>query len=493
MFPALKNFSQNLRNKLPSANFKIPNFSLIIILLVIFSLGIGTGYKFFGQNKNQILQNQVQKDPYISFLGEIYDKIKENYWDTISDEQLVNLYKQSAEKITGRPQKVVTISKPQPSNPNQAQVPSGNSANLSLDLQGSSISDLKILNQENQKPEANQKQALEQMLKNILKDLDDSKKKEFAKTLAAAVLANLSPNARSGLFTQKQETQLKNTVQNINPEKDLYKDLGLAKGASSEAVQQAYQTKAEELKKENTPQAQEKLKQLSYNKDVLTDTDKKKNYDAAGIEPTTASRLVTPDIAYLKFVKFSPTTYEEFVKIVNSYDKANGPKALIFDLRGNIGGAIDALPFFLGNFLGDKQYAYEFLHKGEYETFKTLGAKLPGLTRLKQIVVLIDNQTQSSAELMASALKRYHFGVLVGEATKGWGTVEKVFPLNSQFDQGEKYSLLLVHSITIRNDGQPIEGRGVEPDINIKDPNWEQKLFEYFRYPELIEAIKKVT
>lgn len=44
-----------------------------------------------------------------------------------------------------------------------------------------------------------------------------------AAQIAQTVLASLAPSGRSGLFTQKQETELKNKVENINPEKDLYK------------------------------------------------------------------------------------------------------------------------------------------------------------------------------------------------------------------------------------------------------------------------------
>jgi len=40
---------------------------------------------------------------------------------------------------------------------------------------------------------------------------------------------------------------------------------------------------------------------------------------------------------------------------------------------------------------------------------------------------LIDGGTQLSAEEMVVAIKKYNVGVVVGESTRGWGTVEKVF------------------------------------------------------------------
>lgn len=475
---------------------RIPKLSLGILTLIIFIFGLGlfTGSTYVYKQTAKETQTQTQ-DKYAAFILESYDKILTNYWENISGQQLTTIYKQATERITGKLQKLATEDN---AKNNQQNINSNNPALRanplapSLDLQGTSINDLKLLTKQDKKQLSSSREALEKMLIKVTDELEPSKKKEFALTLVTTILSGLQPAGRSGLFTQKQKEQLTNTVQNINPDKDLYQDLGLEKGASEEAVEKAYQQKEAELIREDSPQAREKLKQLSYAKDVLTDIDKKKNYDSNKVEPTISSKEIDSNIAYLKFDKFSPTSYEEFIKSVNSYAKEDGPKALIFDLRGNIGGAIDSLPFFLGNFLGDKQYIYDFLSKSEYESYKSVGTKLAGLKRMRQVVILIDNQTQSSAELLAASLKRYHFGILLGAPTKGWGTVEKIFQLDNQLDENEKYSMLLVHSITLRDDNQPIEGRGVEPDINITSPDWERQVFEYFRYPELVDAVKSV-
>ena len=307
--------------------------------------------------------------------------------------------------------------------------------------------------------------------------------KETAAKIAQTVLASLNPQGRSGLYTTKQEEQLKNTVSNINPEKDLYKDLGVNKESSKGAIEQAFQNKVRA-----EPQ---KAKELSYAKDVLTRQDTKARYDQNQVEPTIFTKIISSTL-YMQFKKFSPTSYDEFIKAFDSYKDDQTLTGLIFDLRGNIGGAIDATAYFLGNFIGKNQYAFDFYHKGEYEPFKTPTDKLPSITKYKQMVILIDNNTQSSAEMMTASLKKYHVGIVLGTPTKGWGTVEKVFPLDNQFEAANKYSLFLVHSITLRDDNLPIEGRGVEPDINIKNTIWEQQLFSYFRNQQLILAIKSV-
>ena len=94
---------------------------------------------------------------------------------------------------------------------------------------------------------------------------------------------------------------------------------------------------------------------------------------------------------------------------------------------------------------------------------------------------------------MAASFKKFHIGVVIGEHTKGWGTVERVFPIDNQFSDKEKYSLFLVHSITLRDDNQPIEGRGVDPDIKISDPNWQSQLLQYFNNPALVTSVASLT
>ena len=411
---------------------------------MIFLLGAGIGYSLFVHSKSVQVFKTEEKNTSKAFLGESYDKIKNNFWDNISDAQLIELFKLAAEKNGSRP--------------------------LPFKIESREKLISEILSVQN--------------------DMSDEQKKKFIPATLGTVLASLNPAGRSGLYTTKQEEQLKNTVENVNPEKDLYKDLGVSKGVSSDEVEKAYQTLSEELKKEASPQAQEKLKAITYAKDVLTEEDKKARYDQKGVEPTIFSKIAVPSILYVQFKKFSPTSYDEFQKVFESYKDDLSLTGLIFDLRGNIGGAIDATPIFLGHFIGKNAYAFDFYRKGEYLPFKTPTDKLPSVTRFKQVVILVDGNTQSSAELMAVSFKKYHVGVVLGVPTKGWGTVERVFPLENQIDSSEKYSIFLVHSITLRDDNQPIEGRGVDPDINIKNPDWAQQLFSYFRNNQLIDAVK---
>lgn len=334
----------------------------ILVFVLIFLAGLGIGLFANLPKKEKI---ETEKNTPQAFVAEVYDKIKENYWDNISDAQLLELFNSAlGEKFENK----------------------------------------------------------EKLLQFLDKNKVDSPK------VIRAVLASLNPTGRSGLYTQKQEITLKNTVENRNPK-------------------------------------------------------------TGKVEPTISNKIIPPSTFYVKFDKFSPTSLEEFQKAFDSHKDNATLSCLILDLRGNVGGAIDATSYFLGYFLGKGQYAFDFYHKGEYQPFKTQTDKLPGISKYKQVVVLVDQNTQSSAEMMAAALKKYHAGVVVGVPTKGWGTVEKVFPLDNQISKEEKYSIFLVHSITLRDDNQPIEGRGVEPDVDIRDPGWTKKLLAYFNNQTLVEAV----
>ena len=161
-------------------------------------------------------------------------------------------------------------------------------------------------------------------------------------------------------------------------------------------------------------------------------------------------------------------------------------------MRGNIGGAIDSLPYFLGPFIGQDNYAYQFYQQGNKEDFKTVTGWLNSLVRYKKVVILINGGTQSTAEVMAAALKKYNVGVIVGTTTKGWGTVEKVFPIDNQIDAEEKFSLFLVHHLTVGDDGQAIEGRGIEPMININDKNWQKELLQRFDNQKIVKIVEEI-
>lgn len=423
----------------------LKKFRYFVIAIAVLIIGLFGAYFL---NKNRLFDKlNAPKSKYSAFLIETYDVIKENYWDKIPETQLIDLYSSGIEKIGSQ----IIIQKPK------------------------------------------DRQGLIKTIDGALEKIgDDTKKKEFSATLADAVLASLPPQGRSRLYSQKEETSLSNNVNNINPGEDMYKDLGVSKDASQTAIQKTYEVQSQNLVKDTSAEGKAKLAQVTKAYQTLSDATSKKIYDQTGIESTMEYKLVNPNVFYIHLTKFSPTTNDELSRVTVKVDRGDTLDTLILDLRDNIGGAIDGLPYFLGPFIGNDQYAYQFFHQGEKIDFKTKTGWLNSLVRYKKIVVLINGGTMSSAEVMAATLKKYNVGVLVGTQTKGWGTVERVFELQNQIDNNEKYSVFLVHSLTLREDGKPIEGVGVEPNIDITNKSWEKELYSRFGSQILIDAIKEV-
>lgn len=415
------------------------------LILLIFLAGAGAGLWF----KKTGSRSAKPQDPHLAFLFEVYEKIQENYWDKVSDQQLVDLYLKATEKLVGQPQ---------------------------------------VLKEEN-------KENLRENLEAVLEKLEEEeKKKEFSSQLADIVLANLKPFGRSRIYTKKEEKALADNVKNVAA-KDHYQVLEVDKEVDPETIQGAYEEKKQALEPEIAVSevAKKEYERVLLAYRVLSDEISRHLYDEKGVDPTMDYHLLNSRILYLHHKKFSPTSLEELQKITEKVDNQEGLDTLIYDLRDNIGGSIDLLPYFLGPFIGKDQYAYQFLHQDEKTDFKTRIGWLNSLVRYKKVIILINENTQSSAEVAAAVLKKYNAGLLMGKTTRGWGTVEQVFKIDNQLSGEESYSIFLVHSLTLRDDGQPIEGKGVDPLISLEDDNWEAQLLQYFHYPELIKAIKEVT
>jgi C-terminal processing protease CtpA/Prc len=270
----------------------------------------------------------------------------------------------------------------------------------------------------------------------------------------------------------------------------------VANNASPQQIQKSYTQQAAALSKQNTPQAKQQLAKINNAYATLSQPAIKQLYDAQGIQATIISKQLSPKIFYMHFTRFSPSTsITEFTNAINSISSQPATlDTLIFDLRGNIGGDLDLIPQMLGFFVGQNQVAYQFLQQGRYQSFMTSADKLPGLERFKHIVILIDGQDQSSTELLAGALKKFQVGILVGQKTFGWGTVEneQPFPIADQFDFNQVYSVHLVTALTVVQGQQPIQGNGVLPDIDTGDNTWPAKLTAATGDPTLTQTVKSL-
>lgn len=425
---------------------KVILIGLSLIVVVVVSYGGYTLYTKYAHGEMLKSSRVEEGDVYTQFVMEGYDLIQKNYWSKLDQDKYATLFQLSV----------------------------GKAMNLAVPPLLSTST----------------RSGVSTMVETALSTLTSTTtKKQAAVDILTVATYNLEPVGRNGVMSEKQEVALRQNVSNINPTEDLYKNIGVEKGAPAEVVAEAAKVKEEELSKVDTPEAKAELQKVVYAKKVLTSEYDKKMYDESQIEPTISGKILGTTL-YLAISKISPTTLREFGIIVDRASTTPKLDSMVIDFRGNIGGALDFLQYFLGAFIGQNQFAFDLFHQDEYQVQRTTIAKFEPLARYKELAILTDNMTQSTAELTAAVFKHLHLATIVGGTTRGWGTVENTFPLTTVIDPNEKYSLFLVHSLTLRDDNQPIEGKGVTPDVDVNDANFSSELRAVLRNQSLIKAVE---
>jgi C-terminal processing protease CtpA/Prc len=149
-------------------------------------------------------------------------------------------------------------------------------------------------------------------------------------------------------------------------------------------------------------------------------------------------------------------------KVDELMSKASKRKALILDLRGNGGGDEVTLLRLIGHFF-DKDIAIGEI-KRRKET-KPLVAKSQGDKAYKgQVVVLIDSESGSAAEVFARVIQLEKRGTIIGDQTAGAVMRGKYHSHKLGLDVVIFYGAIITDADLLMTDGKSLEGVGVIPD-----------------------------
>ena len=197
--------------------------------------------------------------------------------------------------------------------------------------------------------------------------------------------------------------------------------------------------------------------------------------------PEVNSKIVSPNIGYIKINSFGAKTYSEFVKAYRQL-KLQGAKKFILDLRNNPGGYLEMAIKMSELFLDRGKIILKEIQRNEGE--KAIVSEGPGTIKEK-VVILINNGSASASEIFAGAL-RDNLGVkLIGEKSFGKGSVQQTFPLNGNL-------LKLTIAYWLIPQGTKIEGNGLKPDIEVKDLKESEKEKNPNYDPTLEKAIEVI-
>lgn len=136
--------------------------------------------------------------------------------------------------------------------------------------------------------------------------------------------------------------------------------------------------------------------------------------------------LIKPGVGYIRLTQFNETTDREIAEALKMLG-ANSLDGIILDMRGNPGGLLNEAVAVGDMFLEKDQLIVSYHGRNAPErNFRAVrgnqGLAVP-------LVVLVNNNSASAAEIVSGAIQDHDRGLVVGETTFGKGLVQTVQPL----------------------------------------------------------------
>ncbi len=197
--------------------------------------------------------------------------------------------------------------------------------------------------------------------------------------------------------------------------------------------------------------------------------------DAIPIRSIESSFEIAEGIGYVKLGQFARTSFTELEQSLDDFRKKDIHR-LIFDLRNNTGGFLDQAILIANEFLHKDQlivYTEDRHHRQvrEYADGK-------GKAQDMEVVVLIDEGSASSSEILAGALQDNDRGTIIGRRSFGKGLVQQQIP----FSDGSALRLTTARYYTPT-------GRSIQKPYTIGDEkSYDEDLLKRYKNNEFFSA-----
>lgn len=161
------------------------------------------------------------------------------------------------------------------------------------------------------------------------------------------------------------------------------------------------------------------------------------------------------NIGYIAITLFNNLTGDDFKKALDELSAEHPLEGLIIDLRNNPGGSVTGATSVASVFVGEGEPIYKAIErKDEY----SVNSENPEPLALS-IVVLINENSASAAEILAGCLKDYDLATLVGQKTFGKGVIQTIYSLRG----GGAVKVTTAKYVTPK--GNDIHELGIEPNV----------------------------
>lgn len=182
----------------------------------------------------------------------------------------------------------------------------------------------------------------------------------------------------------------------------------------------------------------------------------RRQYDA----PTVfATQREGNTIGYFSIISFNSHTAQELKTAIQTMKESKqGLTGIVLDVRNNTGGSLDGALDTIDTLCPEGPIGSMLTGDGTQTLLGTsdagaVGGNLP-------VVVLVNENTAAGAELLASAVRDFHLGSIVGVTTAGKGRVQ-CDPVRLSDGSAISYTVGLL----LTSNGENFDGAGIKPDV----------------------------
>ena len=181
------------------------------------------------------------------------------------------------------------------------------------------------------------------------------------------------------------------------------------------------------------------------------------------------SKMIDQSIGYIALYEFAGQCEKEFENDLNSLIE-KGAKGVIIDLRDNTGGWVDQARYIADLFMDKGELCYlKYRNEEVHGDYLTKDGKVD-----VKIVILINENTASSSEILTGALKDCADAVTVGVKSFGKGIIQGVFTVG---DKGAGYQMTVAQYFTPK--GSAVHKIGIEPDYEVPLPEGDNGMYDF--------------
>ena len=193
------------------------------------------------------------------------------------------------------------------------------------------------------------------------------------------------------------------------------------------------------------------------------------------------SKMLETSIGYIALYAFAGQCEKEFENALNNL-VSQGAKGVIIDLRDNTGGWVEQARYIADLFMDDGELCYLKYKDGEahYDEYRTRDGK----TDVK-LVILINENSASSSEILTGALRDCAGAVTVGVKSFGKGIIQEVLNVGRE---GAGFQMTIAQYFTPK--GSEVHKIGITPDYEVPLPEGDNGMYTFADTVHDVQLVK---